>query len=238
MLARISCALSLLSLGSAAAAPRTFMIDSSASSVRLHVGKTGLVSFAGHEHEVVARSVEGEVDADFEDLSRSAVEVVVDASSLTVRAEGEPEGDPPQIEQAMKGRQVLDAKRFPDIRFRSQQVTAKGLSPGSYQLTVAGDLLLHGAVQPIVVPIRIDLMDDVLTGTGKFVLKQTDFGIEPTTAAAGLVKVEATAVRPRMTRLVHVPDSCRRAINSTAQNRRGTELILARTLQIGGRNRG
>ena len=120
MLARISCALSLLSLGSAAAAPRTFMIDSSASSVRLHVGKTGLVSFAGHEHEVVARSVEGEVDADFEDLSRSAVEVVVDASSLTVRAEGEPEGDPPQIEQAMKGRQVLDAKRFPDIRFRSQ----------------------------------------------------------------------------------------------------------------------
>ena len=114
------------------------MIDSSASSVRLHVGKTGLVSFAGHEHEVVARSVEGEVDADFEDLSRSAVEVVVDASSLTVRAEGEPEGDPPQIEQAMKGRQVLDAKRFPDIRFRSQQVTAKGLSPGSYQLTVAG----------------------------------------------------------------------------------------------------
>src|SRR5207302_590753 len=189
MLARISCALSLLSLGSAAAAPRTFMIDSSASSVRLHVGKTGLVSFAGHEHEVVARSVEGEVDADFEDLSRSAVEVVVDASSLTVRAEGEPEGDPPQIEQAMKGRQVLDAKRFPDIRFRSQQVTAKGLSPGSYQLTVAGDLLLHGAVQPIVVPIRIDLMDDVLTGTGKFVLKQTDFGIEPTTAAAGPVKV-------------------------------------------------
>ena len=41
------------------------------------------------------------------------------------------------------------------------------------------------------VPARLlDLMDDVLTGTGKFVLKQTDFGIEPTTAAAGLVKVE------------------------------------------------
>ena len=183
MLARISCILLLLSFGSAAAAPRTFTIDSSASSVRLHVGKTGLGSFAGHEHEVVARSVEGEVDADFEDLSRSSVEVVVNARSLTVSAEGEPEGDPPQVEQAMKGRQVLDAARFPDIRFRSQQVTGKGL-------TVAGDLLLHGAVQPIVVPLRIDLKDDVLTGTGKFVLKQTDFGIEPTTAAAGLVKVE------------------------------------------------
>ena len=190
MLARISCILLLLSFGSAAAAPRTFTIDSSASSVRLHVGKTGLGSFAGHEHEVVARSVEGEVDADFEDLSRSSVEVVVNARSLTVSAEGEPEGDPPQVEQAMKGRQVLDAARFPDIRFRSQQVTGKGLSPDSYELTVAGDLLLHGAVQPIVVPLRIDLKDDVLTGTGKFVLKQTDFGIEPTTAAAGLVKVE------------------------------------------------
>jgi polyisoprenoid-binding protein YceI len=190
MLARLSCTLLLLSFGSAAAPLRTFTIDSSASSVRLHVGKTGLVSFAGHEHEVVARSVEGEIDADFEDLSRSSVEVVVDARSLTVSAEGEPEGDPPQVEQAMKGRQVLDAKRFPDIRFRSQQVTAKGLSPSSYELTVAGDLLLHGTVQPIVVPLRIDLKDDVLTGTGKLILKQTDFGIEPTTAAAGLVKVE------------------------------------------------
>jgi polyisoprenoid-binding protein YceI len=192
MAARLLCSLMLLlpSSGSAAAATRTFKIDPSSSSVRIHVGKTGLFSFAGHEHEVVARSVQGEVGIDSEDLSRSWVEVTIDATSLTVSAEGEPEGDAPKVEQAMKGSQVLDTARFPDIRFRSQRVRAKELSAGSYELTVSGDLLLHGAVQPIVVPVRFDLRDGVLTGTGKLIVKQTDFEIEPTTAAGGLVKVE------------------------------------------------
>jgi len=189
MPARVFCTLLLVSFGSAAAT-RTFRIDSSGSSLRIHVGKTGIGSFAGHEHEVVARSVQGEVEIDFEDLSRSSVEMSIDATSLTVSARDEPEGDAAKVEQAMKGSHVLDAARFPVIRFRSQQVTVKELHAGSYELNVAGDLLLHGAVQPIVVPLQVQLRDDALTGTGKFVLKQTDFGIEPTTAAGGLVKVE------------------------------------------------
>ncbi len=185
------CALSLLLwFGPAAAASRTFAIDPSASDVRVHVGKTGIGGFAGHEHEVVARSVQGEVAADFEDLSRSSVEVLVNAASLTVVAEGEPEGDAPKVEREMKGPHVLRAARFPSIRFRSRQVTGKQLSAGSYELTVAGDLSLHGAVRPIVVPLQVELRGDALAGTGKLVVKQTDFGIEPTAAAGGLVKVE------------------------------------------------
>ncbi len=139
MPARFSAGLLLLWMGPAAAATRTFAIESSASTVRVHVGKTGIGSFAGHEHEVVARSVQGEVAADFEDLSRSSVEVLVNAASLTA---------------------------------------------------VAGDLSLHGAVRPIVVPLQVELRGDALTGTGKLVVKQTDFGIERTAAAGGLVKVD------------------------------------------------
>jgi len=180
----------LLWLGPAAAATRAFAIDSSASSVRIHVGKTGIGSFAGHEHQVVARSIQGEVAADLEDLSRSSVDVLVSAPSLTVVAEGEPEGDAPKIEQEMKGPHVLRATRFPSIRFRSRQVTGKQLSPGSYELTVAGDLSLHGTVKPIVVPLQVEVRGETLTGTGKLVVKQSDFGIQPTSAGGGLVKVE------------------------------------------------
>src|SRR5207237_5068657 len=155
-----------------------------------HVGKTGIGSFAGHEHEVVARSVQGEVEIDFEDLSRSSVEMSIDATSLTVSARDEPEGDAAKVEQAMKGSHVLDAARFPVIRFRSQQVTVKELHAGSYELNVAGDLLLHGAVQPIVVPLQVQLRDAAPAAPATFVLKRTYVGIEPTTAAGGLVKVE------------------------------------------------
>jgi len=190
MPARFCAAVLLLWLGPAAAATRTFKIDSGASNVRVHVGKTGIGSFAGHEHEVVARSVQGEVAADFADLASSSAEVLVNAASLTVVPEGEPEGDPPKIEREMKGPHVLRAARFPSIRFRSREVTGKQLSAGSYDLSVAGDLSLHGAVRPIVVPLRVELRGDALTGTGKFAVKQTGFGIEPTAAAGGLVKVD------------------------------------------------
>ena len=93
----------LLSPGPARADLRTFSIDSGASSIRVHVGKTGIAGFAGHEHEIVARALGGEVAADFDDLPRSSVEVFVGARTLSVVAEGEPEGDARKVERAMKG---------------------------------------------------------------------------------------------------------------------------------------
>ena len=39
-------------------------------------------------------------------------------------------------------------------------------------------------------PVQVDVHGDALTGTGKMVVKQTDFGIEPVSAGGGLVKVE------------------------------------------------
>ena len=59
---------------SAAAATRTYVIDASASAVQVHVGKSGVFGFAGHTHEVVAERLEGRVDADVDDLARSAVD--------------------------------------------------------------------------------------------------------------------------------------------------------------------
>jgi polyisoprenoid-binding protein YceI len=103
MIARLSSAF-LLWIPAAAAAPRTFAIDGNKSSASAHVGKTGIGSFAGHEHTVVARTIQGEVVLDLEERG------------------------------------------------------------------------------------------ELLTAAGKMVVKQTDFGIEPTTAAGGLVRVEDEVV--------------------------------------------
>ena len=89
----------VLALGSAlpaAAATRTYVIDSSASAVQVHVGKSGVFGFAGHTHEVAAERFAGRVDADPDDLARSSVELSFDASGLKVSAPGEPEGDAPK----------------------------------------------------------------------------------------------------------------------------------------------
>jgi polyisoprenoid-binding protein YceI len=179
-----------LSLAAAALAmPRTFSIDGNASSASAQVGKTGIASFAGHEHTVVAQVIQGEVLLDVDDLSRSSVDLIVDARSLKVREEGEPEGDAPKVQQAMRGPDVLDVARFAAIHFGSLAVRGKQVGPGAYDLTVSGELSLHGIVKPLTVPVHLEVRGDRLTATGKLLVKQTDFGIEPTTAAGGLVKV-------------------------------------------------
>jgi|GEM_PF-10475 len=174
----------------AAAAPRTFSIDGNKSSATAHVGKTGIGSFAGHEHTVVAQTIQGEVVLDREDISRSSVDLIVSARTLKVSEEGEPEGDAPKVQKAMRGPEVLDVGRHGTIHFRSVEVTAKPAGPSSYDLTVVGELSLHGVTKPVTVPVRLDVQGDALEATGKMVVKQTDFGIEPTSAAGGLVKVE------------------------------------------------
>jgi polyisoprenoid-binding protein YceI len=187
---KLASALLLLWIPAAAAAPRTFAIDGNASSATAHVGKTGIGSFAGHEHTVVAQTIQGEVVLDLEELSRSSVDLVVSARSLRVSEQGEPDGDGPKVTQAMRGPDVLDVARYSTIHFRSTGVTGKQVAPDSYDLTVAGELSLHGIVKSLTVPIHLEVRGGTLTAAGKLVVKQTDFGIEPTTAAGGLVRVE------------------------------------------------
>jgi len=86
--------------------------------------------------------------------------------------------------------QWLGTPKFPIIRFRSREVAGKRVSPERYDLTIAGELSLRGAAKPMTVPVQLEVHGDTLTGTGKMVVKQSDFGIEPVSAGGGLVKVE------------------------------------------------
>jgi polyisoprenoid-binding protein YceI len=190
MTARLCCLLVASWIPAALAAPRTFTIDGNASTASAQVGKTGIGSFAGHDHTIIAQGIQGEVVVDPEQLSRSSVDVLVNARSLKVSEEGEPAGDARKVQQAMRGPKVLDVLRYGIIRFRSAEVTATQVAPGSFDLTLAGELSLHGVTKPVTVPVRLDLQGDALTATGKMVVKQSEFGIEPTSAGGGLVKVE------------------------------------------------
>ena len=194
MTARLPCLLIAAWIPAAVAAPRTFTIDGNASSATAHVGKTGIGSFAGHEHTVVAETIQGEVVLDLEELSRSSVDLIVNARSLTVSEEGEPEGDAPKVQQVTRGPSVLDVARYGTIHFRSTQVTGKRIAPGSYDLTLLGELTLHGVTKAVTVPVRLEAQGETLSVSGKMVVKQTDFGIEPTSAAGGLVRVEDEVV--------------------------------------------
>jgi len=185
-----TCVCAVLLAAPVGAAPRTYVVDAAASSVRVHVGKSGAFSFAGHKHEVVAPALSGEVTADAALLSASHVALTFEAAALKVLPEGEPAGDPPKVEEAMRGPKVLDSARFPAIRFKSQRVSGREAGGGAYDLELTGELALHGMTRTITLPVHVEVAGDVLTASGKTVLRHDQFGMQPVSVAGGSVKVK------------------------------------------------
>lgn len=171
------------------AAERAYTVVPAERSVVIDVGKSGLFSFAGHEHEVVAPAFSGEVVADPDDPGRSRVSLVFDARALKVTGRGEPADDVVKVQEAMLGPKVLDVARFPEIRFESKSVKGQATGQGAYAVEVSGDLTLHGVTRPLTLPLKIELSGDRLVATGETRLRQTAFGMRPV-SVAGVVNVK------------------------------------------------
>jgi polyisoprenoid-binding protein YceI len=148
-------------------------IDPDRSTLTIHVGKTGLLGAAGHEHTVLSPIKDGSIN----DGQPSHVSFRVDAARLMVL----PEDHQAEIQHSMQEK-VLESARFPEISFSSDSVQPM---PGDIWI-VLGTLSLHGVTKPVRLSVRKIEGKYVRTVT----IKQTDFGIQPTSAAGGAVKVK------------------------------------------------
>lgn len=148
-------------------------IDTEHSSITIHVGKSGLFSVAGHDHEVVAPIAEGALDHS----EPGHIWFRIEAAKVTVL----PEQDQAEVQSAMKG-QVLEIKSFPEIRFESIAIAKVG--DGRWAST--GNLTLHGRTK--VITVQVQRKKEGYTGRTK--IRQTQFGIQPVSAAGGTIKVK------------------------------------------------
>lgn len=160
------------------ATPSGTPIDTTHSSLRVHVYKSGLFSAFAHNHDVEAPIDSGEVI----ETGTALVELRVDARKLRVLDPEVSADTRAEVQKTMQGPQVLDADRYPEIHFRSTTIR----SAGTDHWLVTGNLDLHGQTHPITV--EVTLKDGLYRGSG--VLKQTVFGIVPVTVARGTVKVK------------------------------------------------
>ena len=148
-------------------------IDAANSTITIHVGKSGLFSAAGHEHEVSAPIEQGAID----EAAPGRVWFTVRASRLTVS----PEPDQAKVQSTMQS-DVLQSEKYPDVKFESTSVR----STGDDKWIVTGNLTLHGTTNPVTTDVR------KANGTyaGEVRIKQTQFGIKPVNVAGGTVKVK------------------------------------------------
>jgi polyisoprenoid-binding protein YceI len=152
-------------------------IDTERSVLTVRVYKAGVFSAFGHDHEIRAPIQKGAFDED-----KATVDFVVDSRTLRVLDSGLSDKDRAEIQATMLGPKVLDSDKFPEIRFRSTEVTR--VSEGKW--IVHGDLALHGKTRPV----QIDVERQAGRYRGSARLRQKEFGITPVTAAGGTVKVK------------------------------------------------
>lgn len=153
-------------------------IDAARSTITIHVGKAGVLSFAGHEHWVTAPISSGVLD----DSATPRVEFKVDAAKMQIKPEPKvDEKTRMEIQRDMQEK-TLQSRKYPEIVFRSGRITPQGAG----LWTVEGTLTLCGVSRPVTARVRRDAGAYVSHVT----IKQTDFGITPVTAAGGTIRVK------------------------------------------------
>ena len=172
-------ALLLLGAGSIVAAPTRREMDEARSTLTVRVSKAGLFSAFGHNHVIRAPLAQGSFE---ESVGLPSVELEVDARQLQVLDSDLSAKDRSEVQQTMLGPSVLDSEKFSTIRFRSLTVEETGA--GKWR--VHGDLTLRGQSRAVLM--------EVTGGAGHYrgsaTVKQSDFGIQPVSAAGGTIKVK------------------------------------------------
>jgi polyisoprenoid-binding protein YceI len=163
-------------------------VDATASHVRIHLGRAGLMKFMGHDHEIAAPIAEGRVEVVEADPARSSVRLRFEARRLAVVAGSEPAGDVPKVEERMRGEEVLDVARYPEIAFASSSVTAETIGNDRYRLRVRGTLEVKGRSFPVEIPLEVHRAGDALDAAGEVGLRLRDLGVEPP-SVGGVVNV-------------------------------------------------
>jgi len=190
---RFACLLAGLALSgftTAAQEKAAYSIDRAKSKLEINVYKAGLFKAFGHDHLISAGEISGQVDFDAQKIENSSVRVNVAANSLSVIDPGESEKTRSEIQTTMKGSQVLDVTKFPQITFSSTSVSGVKKTAEGWELTLAGKLNLHGLEKSVSLPLQLHVKGDGLIALGEVFLLQTEYGITPVTVAGGSIKVK------------------------------------------------
>lgn len=179
----------LLGATSARGEGTTYAVDTERSRVRLELGRAGLLKILGHDHTIEAPVAAGHIEADSSDLVRAKVTLTFETRRLAVVPGTEPAKDIPEVETRMRGPEVLEVERYPEIAFTSSRVLETGATAAvPHRLRLAGTVEIKGRRTEIEVPLEVRSSPGSLVATGQVELNLRDLGIEPP-SVAGVVKV-------------------------------------------------
>ncbi len=173
---------------SQASAPHRFRLDASRSKFIAHALRGGLLWFKGHEHLVAARDFTGEARLSPDKIIPAGLELTVKTDSMVETSDAFTEPQKQIINKELR-EIVLEPAKYPEIVFKSTEVSVKRLADNQYDLHISGDLTLHGVTRHIVIPAKVILSGNDLHAVGAFSIDRSDFNVKATSAFHGMVRV-------------------------------------------------
>ncbi len=149
---------------------------------------SGMLSAFGHSPTFVIRQYSVEAQLDPATLEGASLRLVVQSGSLEV-ADNISDKDRLEIEGQMRN-EVLETAKYPDIRFECSRVTVNKTGDGQYNVSLNGNLTLHGVTRGQSVSGKVVVTGDMLRAFGECSLRQSDYGIKLVSALGGGLKVK------------------------------------------------
>jgi polyisoprenoid-binding protein YceI len=165
-----------------------FRLDSKTSRFTVQAFATGLLSFAAHSPTFLVTDVKGSINLEGDNLQRMRLELTVNANSLEV-IDHVSAADRHEVEDRMR-REVLETGRYPEIVFRSSEVSLSPIARGRHHFRMTGQLSLHGTTRGYQVEGELVVYDDALRIRGERPLAMSEYGIKPVTALAGTIRLK------------------------------------------------
>jgi polyisoprenoid-binding protein YceI len=153
---------------------------SEGAAMELTVEKTGLLK--GKKHLFVFSEYQGILRLDSEKPERSEVDLTINSASLTCNDVWLSAKDLRKVQDYALN-DMLAAKRYPSMRFRSSGIRqAEG---GAYE--IQGQLTIRDVSKPVTLHAKMRSRGPEFLVEGSAILKLSDFGLKPATAALGLI---------------------------------------------------
>ena len=167
---------------------RRYVLDAAQSKFVARAFAGGLLWFKGKDHLIAVREFTGEVRLTPGSIVPASLELNAKAASMVETRDVFTEQQKQIINKELR-EIVLEPDKYPDITFKSTNVTGKAINANQYAVKINGNLTLHGVTRSITIPAHVSVNGNDVRATGEFSIDRDDYNVPATSAFHGMVRV-------------------------------------------------
>lgn len=165
-----------------------YRIDPGKSTFMVRAFAGGLLWFKGKDHFIAVRDFSGEATLTEGTIVPATLQLTIKSDSLVETRDIFTEQEKQIINKELR-EIVLQPDKYPEITFKSTNITGKLNSTGQFETRIDGDLTLHGVTRRITIPADVTVSGSDLRARGDFTVERSDFNVKATSAVHGMVRV-------------------------------------------------